>query len=948
MILKSSTLILYLTFYALIILYSQPSKAQTDIELYNKYVEKNDEPSTFVTRYQIRRDEPNYEDISLQEYGYQTLLNVIKDKKQASVKNVFFVATDTTNILKTFELLKQFPNITVFNFYYYDDRNRQYEFPKEFLEFRNLKHLIISGAKNLNINRLINQLNNLPNLKGVDFSDYGGNIPQDVVLPEQLTFVKLSTLQLGKFNTKDAAWRFAKINYKTEADSKDERSLKKLANIQSLEVLDCELCYIKDGTIFKEFKNLKKLKITPSILAGVNFIESLSVLTQLKELTIYSLSDTSQSFSGLDKFKNLESLDLRGLTRFQTHPEELESISALANLRSLSIQSCSLSFSPGFFKPLKALERFTSKWNVIKPIDKSIFALPESLYHLPELRELIVWRTPSQIPSLKHLSKLEVLDLQANDLKEMPEGLAELKKLTFLTISNNSELRNIDCNWEKLQNLEILDLSRKNIRNYPVGLQQLHNLKYLNLGQNKFSKIPPLEDQIYKLRVLLIDGNLLDNLPENISHYRDLEVLSANFCGLNFLPVDFGLLKNLQVLNLERSHLNTLPKGIEDNLNLATLNLKGNSGLDEKSLHQLVFMNPKTKFLWANLENTGLKSLPSNAPWAELKIVLELGFNQLKTLPVEMTKMDWFNIDLKNNPFPIDTGFIERGIHNPADARIFFAELGYKKDYLKVTNHELATSMIKAINILTFNKNFENAVKYARKAKYLDPLAYKKNLDRQSLGFSLYQTKNYRQAIELLEYEKKFNTRFLWNARVARASEEALASSYRFTGDKRKAAETHAYFATQKDGNLESSLQAAILFLDINDIALSRKYFEEAIALSKADFLRYENLKDIYIWNYAEILLMAGKPKLVLKLFAEEDPKVSGYKPAYRDYLKSAALLMVNPNDYKSIRDSYINMVAQNGKLTDWNYDTFNRWIAASKMSVKEKRLLHELQILNR
>jgi Leucine-rich repeat (LRR) protein len=945
---KRSNLLFFFIVCLIVVFHSQSSNAQTDIELYSKYIEKNDKLPTFTSRYQIRPDEKDYEYISIQESGYQTLLDVIKNKKQASVKSVFFVATDTTNIVKTFELLKQFTNITVFNFFYYDDHERQYEFPKEFLKFKNLKFLIIYRAKNLKFKRLLNQLESLPNLRGIDISDYDGDIPKDAILPAKLTVVKLSMSQLGKIDTKDAAWRFAQIKFRFEGNTKDESLLQKLGRINSLEVLDCEQCYIKDETVFKEFKKLEKLTISPSISTGVNFVKALSVLTQLKELGIHSLNDSSQSFLDLNKFKNLESLDLEALTRFQKHPEELASISALTNLRSLSIQSCTVSYFPDFFRTLNSLQRFTSKWNVIQQREKGLYAFPESLYHLPELKELIIWRTPSEMPSLENLSKLELLDLSANDLTTIPDGLAELKNLKLLTIANNPDLSNVDINWEQLQRLETLDLSRNKIKKYPAGLQNLYNLKHINLSQNKFSKIPPLQNQDYNLRILMLDGNLLDNLPENISRYRDLEVLSANNCGLNVLPADFGLLKNLHVLNLESSHLTVLPKGIEDNLNLGTLNLRGNHNLDERSLHQLVVMKPKKKFLWANLEDTGLKSLPCNAPWTDLKLVLQLGFNQLKTLPIEMTKMQWFNITLNNNPFPIDTGFIDRGIRSPADARIFFAELGYRKDFMKVANREMAKSMSNAINILTFNRNFANAVKYASKAEKLDPVAYKKNLDRQSLGISFYKTKNYKKAIQMLEDERKLNPKFLWNARMARASEEALAGSYRLIGDKRRAAETHAYFATRKEGDLESSLNAAIGFLDINEEALSRKHFENAVAISKADFLIYENQMGIFIYNYAEVLLMAEKPEQMLKLFADEAPKVSGYKPASRDYLIAVASLMINPDDYHSIRKNYINSIAQHGKLTEWDYATFNRWLAASKRSPKEKRQLQELEMLNK
>jgi hypothetical protein len=51
---------------------------------------------------------------------------------------------------------------------------------------------------------------------------------------------------------------------------------------------------------------------------------------------------------------------------------------------------------------------------------------------------------------------------------------------------------------------------------------------------------------------------------------------------------------------------------------------------------------------------------------------------------------------------------------------------------------------------------------------------------------------------------------------------------------------------------------------------------------------------------------------------------------------------------YKSIKEEYIIKVAKNGKIKDWNYDNFNRWIKASGRSTKEKRELYELEALNK
>ena len=57
---------------------------------------------------------------------------------------------------------------------------------------------------------------------------------------------------------------------------------------------------------------------------------------------------------------------------------------------------------------------------------------------------------------------------------------------------------------------------------------------------------------------------------------------------------------------------------------------------------------------------------------------------------------------------------------------------------------------------------------------------------------------------------------------------------------------------------------------------------------------------------------------------------------------------MIDPSNYKSIKENYIIKITTNGKVIDWNYENFNRWIKASGRSAKEKRQLSELEALNK
>lgn len=926
----------------------QRSSAQTDLVLYNKYVEKQEPELSSLSRSLERISGPVYEELNLSEDARQQLNQLIVDHHQAEVLSVFLVVSDTSNLDGIFKLLRLLPNLEALHFYDGQEMiKRKYQLPQEILQLRKLKVIKINGARNLDVEDTFDKLRKMTGLRGVDLLDYTPQIPSGSTLPDQIAFVKLSTPQLQNLNTTRAAWRMARIEQRGEDKPKDEALLEKLADLNSLEVLSFQFCYIKDGAVFRRFSKLNTLKIHPVLAEGCEFIRSLSVLKQLKSLGIYQLSDTSQSLSGLEKFSQLEALDLRWISRYSKHPDELMSIGKLTKLRSLIIQSCYLSTCPDFFKPLSKLESVTLKWDKESWTQNTSFSLPDGLYQLPELKKLTIWKTISQTPSLKSLPKLQYLDLSSNNLKSIPEGITGLKDLKTITLTANQLIDLQTQSWEKLTSLKNLDLSRNQISSFPQGVQHLLQLQFLNLSANKITSFPSLEDATYQMKILSVDYNKLERLPDNLHHYQNLQTLTASYCDLPALPEAIGALKQLKILNLEGNNLKTLPKGLADNLNLHDLNLKNNRELDQNSIYNVVLGNHKKRFLMANLDNTGLKVLPANVPWEGLEVVLDLSNNQLKTLPGEMGKMKWFNVTLKNNPLALDTGFIDGGIKSPADAKLILQELGQSTDELKVSNQQLASGMIKAVGLLSFWNSFEKAVRYAEKAKSLDPDRYNEEISWYAIGIARFKTKDYKNAITDLNMHLQRSTYpTWWRSRLAKETEAALAESYLQLGEKKKAADIHSFFA-DKSLNKESTLNAALSYLELGDKARSKKYFETAVALAKEEYLKYPNIRDIYIYNYAEVLLMAEKPDEVLNMLKSEDPKISESNPAYKDYLESVALLMVNPGEYSKVKNDYIKKIAINGKVKDWDYSNFNRWVRHSGRPDQQKQHLYELEALN-
>jgi hypothetical protein len=57
--------------------------------------------------------------------------------------------------------------------------------------------------------------------------------------------------------------------------------------------------------------------------------------------------------------------------------------------------------------------------------------------------------------------------------------------------------------------------------------------------------------------------------------------------------------------------------------------------------------------------------------------------------------------------------------------------------------------------------------------------------------------------------------------------------------------------------------------------------------------------------------------------------------------------MMTRPDRAEEIKNDYQKKIAENGKITDWDYGNFNRWIKNSGRSEKEQRYLYELEALS-
>uniref|UniRef100_A0A671WFH7 PH domain leucine-rich repeat-containing protein phosphatase 1-like n=1 Tax=Sparus aurata TaxID=8175 RepID=A0A671WFH7_SPAAU len=210
------------------------------------------------------------------------------------------------------------------------------------------------------------------------------------------------------------------------------------------------------------------------------------------------------------------------------------------------------------------------------------------------LRKLLAgWNEVCQLAERLERSPLEVLDLQHNNLTELPHNLfIKAQSLRYLNVSAN-KLENLPAaslSEDSFSSLEELYVTNNSLTDKCVPLLTGHkNLRVLHLAYNQLqtftaSKLARLE----QLEELDLSGNRLRAVPTTILSCQRLHTLSAHSNCINAFP-EVLQLPEIKCVDLSCNELTevTLPETLPPKLQ--ELDLTGNPrrNLDHKSLDNI-------------------------------------------------------------------------------------------------------------------------------------------------------------------------------------------------------------------------------------------------------------------------------------------------------------------------------------------------------------------------
>ncbi|XP_075456386.1 leucine-rich repeat-containing protein 10 [Ascaphus truei] len=138
-------------------------------------------------------------------------------------------------------------------------------------------------------------------------------------------------------------------------------------------------------------------------------------------------------------------------------------------------------------------------------------------------------------PELELLQNLQILALDFNNFKVLPQVVCSLKQLYILYLGNN-RLKDLPQEMSFLKNLQTLWIESNYLTHLPVVLCELTLLKTLHAGYNPIRHLPKELKNLKELRSIWMSGNLLADFPQVLLDMPFLDVIDVDRNGIRFFP----------------------------------------------------------------------------------------------------------------------------------------------------------------------------------------------------------------------------------------------------------------------------------------------------------------------------------------------------------------------------------------------------------------------------
>jgi Leucine-rich repeat (LRR) protein len=246
--------------------------------------------------------------------------------------------------------------------------------------------------------------------------------------------------------------------------------------------------------------------------------------------------------------------------------------------------------------------------------------------------------------------------LRQNRLKNtFPPQIYQLPNLIELNLQGNAIIFNFNeiANAVSLESLDLEDIGLTSL----FGISQATGLKLLRVDGNDFSAFPTDVFSLTSIEVLSLSDNYFpqEAVPSGLSSLTSLSYFACSGCGfVGPIPSFFGSMMSLEYLRLSQNGLTgLLPIELESILTLKHLDLSEQASFGKGITGSLLSFANQTELIELFLQHNNFQGpIPTTFLTSVRRdelVTVDLRYNALTTLPVELGSIDNLNIYVSSN-----------------------------------------------------------------------------------------------------------------------------------------------------------------------------------------------------------------------------------------------------------------------------------------------------------
>ena len=261
---------------------------------------------------------------------------------------------------------------------------------------------------------------------------------------------------------------------------------------------------------------------------------------------------------------------------------------------------------------------------------------------------------PDVVLQCKNLESLELIKTR---IRQLPDGLNELTKLSVIRIYNHRSKhplklkknnyvtsliirggnpKNLPRSYRSFSALKTLDLAGNFLTRFPQGARRNEDLRELSLQENRLTLRQRLKKHPY-VETLALQHNRITRVPASIRAFISLRKLGFNYNQISSVHRDIRMLTKLENLSFYHNELPLIPSGVYEMEGLREIDLFYNkietveNRLSQwKNLRMLYLSHNKILSLPEDIGN--LPSLEGLYIWDNRITRLPEGLGNIKTL----------------------------------------------------------------------------------------------------------------------------------------------------------------------------------------------------------------------------------------------------------------------------------------------------------------------------